>query len=169
VSRSSLGEEELRARYAIVPFDTRHIDEVLAIERSSYTNPWSREAFQYEIEKNPFGWARVALTREEPPRVAGYVVTWIVFEHLHIQNVAVHPQHRRQGLARLLLLLALVEGLSREATTALLEVRRSNVEAQGLYRDLGFREAGERKDYYSSPREDAIVYQRELRRETMPR
>jgi [ribosomal protein S18]-alanine N-acetyltransferase len=162
-------DETLRARYSVVPFDARYLDEVLSIEHASYTHPWRRSAFEYEIERNPLGWARVALSREDPPRVAAYLITWIVFEHLHVQNVAVHPEHRRRGLARFLLILAMEEALSRDATTVLLEVRRSNVGAQRVYLDLGFREAGERKDYYSSPREDAIVFRRELSPETMPR
>lgn len=161
--------QDLDARYAIAPLETPHLDEVLAIERSSYTHPWLPRAFEYEIGKNPVGWARVALTREQTPRVAAYLVSWIVFEHLHLQNVTVHPEHRRHGLGRFLLLHAMEEALAREATTALLEVRRSNVAAQSLYRSLDFREVGARKDYYDSPREDAIVFQRELSRETMPR
>jgi [ribosomal protein S18]-alanine N-acetyltransferase len=164
VSRAAL-EQNVSARYAIVPFEIGHLDEVLAIERESYTHPWSRRAFEYEIEKNPVGWARVALTREDFPRVAAYLVTWIVFEHLHVQNVAVATDHRRRGLARLLLLQAMAEARAREATTVLLEVRRSNVAAQRLYLDLDFLEAGTRKDYYTSPREDAIVLRRDLTRE----
>jgi [ribosomal protein S18]-alanine N-acetyltransferase len=158
-------EESLKARYSVAPFERRHLEEVLAIERASYTHPWPRRAFEYEIDTNPLGWARVALTLEKSPQVAAYLVTWIVFEHLHVQNVAVHPEHRRRGLARFLLLVAMEEAIAREATTVLLEVRRSNLEAQRLYRDLDFREMGVRRDYYTSPREDAIVYRRELRRE----
>jgi ribosomal-protein-alanine N-acetyltransferase len=139
-----------------------HLDEVTAIELESYENPWTRGAFESELGKNPVSWSRVALTTEAPARVAGYCVAWIVFEHIQIQNLAVHPEHRRQGLGRLLLLRALEEGRARGAGAALLEVRRSNEVAQKLYRKLGFLEAGTRGDYYSQPREDALLFRKEL-------
>lgn len=81
--------------------------------------------------------------------VAGYCIVWFVLEELHIQNLAIHPRHRRRGLGRTLVLAALEQGLARGARTALLEVRRSNLAAQTLYQALGFRQTLERKDYYS--------------------
>ena len=152
------------ARYEIVPMGPSHLDEMLAIELESYENPWAKSAFESELGRNPVSWSRVALTSEPPARVAGYCVVWIVFQHVHIQNLAVHPEHRRRGLGRLLLLRALDEGRSRGAAAALLEVRRSNEAAQRLYRDLGFIETGTRRDYYSRPREDAILFRKELGR-----
>jgi ribosomal-protein-alanine N-acetyltransferase len=139
-----------------------HLDEVSGIELESYENPWTKSAFESELGKNPVSWSRVALTTETPARVAGYCVAWVVFEHLHIQNVAVHPEHRRQGLGRLLVLRALEEGRARGVAAALLEVRRSNEVAQKLYRKLGFLKAGTRRDYYSRPREDALLFRKEL-------
>jgi ribosomal-protein-alanine N-acetyltransferase len=155
-------ESDLATRYELVPMDASHLDEVSAIELESYENPWARSAFESELGKYPVSFSQVALTTEAPARVAGYCVTWIVFEHLHIQNLAVHPEHRRRGLGRLILLRALEEGRARGATAALLEVRRSNEAAQNLYRELGFRETGRRRDYYSRPREDALVFRKEL-------
>jgi ribosomal-protein-alanine N-acetyltransferase len=150
------------ARYELVNMNPWHLDEISAIEVGSYENPWARSAFECELGANPVSWSRVALTTEAPARVAGYCVAWILFEHIQIQNLAVHPEHRRQGLGRLLLLRALEEGRARGAAAALLEVRRSNEVAQKLYRKLGFLEAGTRRDYYSQPREDALLFRKEL-------
>ena len=150
------------ARYEIVPMGPSHLDEMMAIELESYENPWARSAFESELGRNPVSWSRVALANDAAGRLAGYCVVWIVFEHVHIQNLAVHPQHRRQGLGRLLLLRALEEGRSRGAAAALLEVRRSNEAAQRLYRGLGFIETSKRRDYYSRPREDALLFRKEL-------
>jgi ribosomal-protein-alanine N-acetyltransferase len=74
----------------------------------------------------------------------------------------VHPAHRRGGLGRRLLERAIEEGRARGARAALLEVRRSNAAAQSLYRALGFVEAGTRRQYYSQPREDALLFRKEL-------
>jgi ribosomal-protein-alanine N-acetyltransferase len=150
------------ARYELVPMDRSHLDEVCAIELESYENPWARTAFESELGKNPASFARVALTTDTPSRVAGYCIAWILFEHVHIQNVAVHPEHRRRGLGRLLLLQALEEGRVRGATSALLEVRPSNEAARRLYRALGFVETGRRREYYAGPREDALLLRKEL-------
>jgi ribosomal-protein-alanine N-acetyltransferase len=139
-----------------------HLDEVVVIELQSYENPWKRAAFESELRKNPASFAQVALTLEPPGKVAGYCVAWILFEHVHIQNLAVHPAHRREGLGRRLLERALAEGRERGAKAALLEVRRSNAPAQSLYRSLGFVEAGARLQYYSRPREDALLFRKEL-------
>jgi ribosomal-protein-alanine N-acetyltransferase len=150
--------------YELVAMSISHLDQILAIERESYENPWSRHAFEAELGKKHGSWSRVALTAEAPPRVAGYCIAWILFEHIHIQNVAVHPEHRRHGLGRHFLARAIEEGRARGAIAALLEVRRSNVPAQTLYRELGFEEAGTRRDYYSQPREDALLFRKELGR-----
>ncbi|HEY7697910.1 MAG TPA: ribosomal protein S18-alanine N-acetyltransferase [Vicinamibacteria bacterium] len=158
-------ESDLSIRYVLAPMELSHLDQVVAIESESYDNPWARNAFECELGSNPVSFPRVALTTEAPPRVAGYCIAWILFEHVHIQNLAVHPAHRRQGLGRLLLLQALSEGRARGATSALLEVRRSNAAAQSLYRRLGFEETGSRREYYSGPREDALVFRKELRGE----
>jgi ribosomal-protein-alanine N-acetyltransferase len=155
-------DADVLTRYAFVAMEHHHLDEVIAIEQASYSSPWSRKSFEYEIGNDPVSFCRVAVTTEPPARVAGYAVAWIVFEHLHIQNVAVHPDHRRAGLGRSLVLRVLDEGKHRGAEWALLEVRRSNAAAQRLYRRLGFREAGERAGYYSQPQEDALLFQREL-------
>lgn len=159
----SLGfESDLRTRYVLAPMAGSHLDEVSAIELESYENPWARSAFESELGSNPVSFSRVALTTETTSRVAGYCVVWIVFEHVHIQNLAVHPEHRRRGLGRFLVLQALEEGRSRGATSALLEVRGSNAAARSLYRTLGFEEMGTRPDYYSLPREDALTLRKEL-------
>jgi ribosomal-protein-alanine N-acetyltransferase len=148
--------------YAFAPMEPSHLDEVVAIEQASYEHPWVRSAFEAELERSPMTRARVALTRGEPSRVAGYCIAWILFEELHIQNLAVHPDHRRRGLGRLLLGRALEEGATEMATKALLEVRRSNQAAQTLYRRFGFEEIGCRENYYSQPREDALLFQKDL-------
>ena len=153
---------DLIARYALSSMEEAHVDEVLAIERMSYTNPWVEDAFRHELEQNAFSRPRVAVTVEEPHTVVGYCVSWILFERVRIQNVAVHPRHRRFGLARHLLGRALVDGLDAGARSAELEVRESNAIALKLYASLGFRVAGERKGYYSRPREDAVLLRREL-------
>lgn len=153
---------DVRARYALWPMEEAHSDDVLEIERLSYSNPWVVDAFHYEVEQNALSRPRVAMTLEEPHTVVGYCVSWLVFDEVHIQNVAVHPRHRGCGLARHLLGRALEEGVDAGVRSAQLEVRASNAIALKLYASLGFSVVGVRKGYYSRPREDAVLLHKEL-------
>ena len=153
---------DLLSRYALEQMTEAHLDEVLGIERLSSSHPWSREAFRRDLEANGFSRPRVATTRHSASRVVGYCVVWIVFDHVQIQNVGVHPDFRRQGVAKMLLHRALEDGAISGATSAQLEVRASNVAAQSLYTSIGFTVAGTRKDYYSQPREDAVLMHKAL-------
>jgi [ribosomal protein S18]-alanine N-acetyltransferase len=128
--------------------------DVLVIERASFSMPWSRGAFLYEIEQNQV--ARCWVGREDG-RIVGYVCLWEVADELHVTNVAVHPDARRRGFAR-----ALVESVFARARAAgnrmvLLEVRPSNTEALALYESFGFRVVGRRRGYYYDTGEDALV------------
>ena len=128
--------------------------DVLVIERASFSMPWSRGAFLYEIEQNQV--ARCWIGREDG-RIVGYICLWEVADELHVTNVAVHPDVRRRGVAR-----ALLESVFARARVAghrmvLLEVRPSNTEALTLYESLGFRVVGRRRGYYYDTGEDALV------------
>ena len=153
---------DLLARYVLRPMAEAHFDEVLEIERLSYSNPWVVDAFRHEVEQNGFSRPRVVMTVEPPKKVVGYCVSWLVFDEVHIQNVAVHPRHPGCGLARHLIGRALEEGVDAGARSAQLEVRASNTIALQLYASFGFRVAGERKGYYSRPRENAVLLHKEL-------
>ncbi len=148
--------------YTIEVMEEKHLDDVVAIENMSHTNPWKLEAFKHELSQNPFSRPRVALTKGAIQNVAGYCVLWVVFEHAHIQNIAVHPHHRRRHLARLLLRAAVAEARDAGAETVALETRRSNDAAQKLYLTEGFSLVGERRGYYSRPSEDAVQFERIL-------
>ena len=153
----------LLSGYTIVEMGVEHLNEVEAIERSSYSNPWPREPFLHEMEDNAFSHPKVAVTTDDARTVAGYCISWLVFKKLQIQNVALHPRHRRRGLGRYLIRRALADGTFGGVVTAELEVRGSNIVAQRLYQILGFRSVGERENHYSRPREDAVLLQKKLR------
>ncbi len=129
---------------------------VMEIERVSFSSPWSEKMLRAEMEGNPF--ARFVLARRKRDReILGYVCYWIVFDELRIMNVAVAPLVRRRGIARLLVDHALAEGRAQRVRRMLLEVRASNEPAVSLYGRYGFIRTGVRKDYYSDPKEDAIL------------
>lgn len=142
----------------------RHADlpEVLAIEVTSFSLPWTEEMFANEL--GPGTVSRMLVARlpaaGDPAPVVGYICVWLVGEELHINNLAVHPRWRQRGIARELLRAALRRGREGGADTAFLEVRASNLAAQALYRQFGFEPVGIRRRYYTHPLEDAVVMRR---------
>ncbi len=135
------------------------LDEVMAIERVSFTMPWSRGAFLYEMEQNSA--ARCWVLREDD-RLVGYLCLWDIADELHITNIAVHPRERRRGVARALLASVLDEARRRSSRLVVLEVRPSNVEALSLYESFGFRVVGRRPGYYYDTGEDALIMETDL-------
>jgi [ribosomal protein S18]-alanine N-acetyltransferase len=135
------------------------LDEVLAIESASFTNPWTREMYLAERE-NP-GVSSCYLARDAAGRVVGFCSVWLVLDELHINNLAVAPDCRGRGAGRALLEHVLREGARLGAGRATLEVRASNQAAFRLYERIGFSVAGIRRNYYTKPIEDALVLWRE--------
>lgn len=135
------------------------LDDVLSIEVESFTNPWTRAMYESELTNE--GVSHFLLARDSAGRAVGFCSFWRVVDEVHVNNLAVRPSHRRCGIGRALLIRMLQDARALGATRALLEVRRSNVEAKRLYESLGFSVAGVRKQYYSHPIEDAIVLWRE--------
>jgi [ribosomal protein S18]-alanine N-acetyltransferase len=133
------------------------IDQVLAIEQASFSMPWSRNLFLSEFRSPRVSSLLVALADSPVRRVSGFIVFWTVEDEMHILNLAVAPEFRRQGIARRLVLSALSHARSKGAKRAFLEVRASNIAAQKLYSRLGFTGTAIRRGYYDTPVEDAVI------------
>jgi len=133
------------------------LDQVLAIEKDSFTMPWSRNLFFAELRNKSVSLMLVALSHAEQRMVAGYIVCWVVADEVHILDLATDPVLRRKGIARQLVLAALRTAYDGGARKAFLEVRESNLPALRLYADLGFVRSHVRQDYYDLPVESAIV------------
>ena len=130
------------------------LDAVTAIEAATFPTPWSRDSFRQELERNV---AARYLVAEMDGQVVGYAGAWIILDESHITNIAIEESRRGLGYGRALTT-ALMQYLSNlGAAYATLEVRRSNLRAQNLYKSLGFVELGVRKRYYEDNREDALI------------
>ncbi|HEX3111851.1 MAG TPA: ribosomal protein S18-alanine N-acetyltransferase [Candidatus Eisenbacteria bacterium] len=148
------------SRLRIGTLTIARIDEVLEIEKLSFSDPWSREMFRSELEVGGGTYARMA---ERDGRLLGYSLAVLVVDEAHLGNLAVHPDARGAGVGQALLddLLAVSE--KRRATRLTLEVRESNERARKFYYRNGFIDVAIRKNYYRNPVEDAIVMLRSLR------
>ena len=139
----------------IIPMKSEHIKQVHDIETTCFSIPWSERAFREELEKGPR--AVYAVARNiETGALLGYGGMWHVVNEGHITNIAVMPDHRREGIGQLLLDYIESEAVRLEMIGLTLEVRMSNEPAQRLYTKNGFRPEGIRKNYYESG-EDAVI------------
>jgi len=135
------------------------LDGVLYVEAESFTNPWTRDMYSWELQNRSVCHIYVVRTPDFP--VAAFCAFWLVFDEIHINNIAVLPQFRGQGMGTTLMQHVLVEARRLGAKRATLEVRASNQAALRLYERLGFYTAATRKHYYSNPVEDALILWRD--------
>lgn len=146
--------------YKLVPMDRSHLAGVAELERLCFSAPWN-EAMLAEELYNPT--ASFIVAEDPEGRVLGYAGLHVVLDEGYIDNVAVRPACRRSGIADRLLDVFCRFGQEHLAFLTL-EVRPSNQAAVALYQKHGFSEAGRRKDYYSDPKEDALLLTREFAR-----
>lgn len=133
------------------------LSQIIAIERESFPSPWTESIFLGEMN-NPI--SRIIVGRDDASQrdwIAGYIVYWLVADELHLHNLAVRRELRRRRVASLLLSEALRSGKSEGAHLITLEVRRSNLPAQGLYKKFGLFVKGVRPGYYGDTGEDALI------------
>ena len=139
--------------------DPRDIDGVMAVDAACFHNPWTREDYLRELADTDRCWVVVA--RAADGAIVGYCAFWRIFDEVHVNNFAVLPAWRRQGLGAALLEHVLAVGAAIGAPRTTLEVRASNTPALALYQGAGFIQAAVRRDYYTKPIEDALVLWRE--------
>ena len=134
-----------------------HVAQIAALEKLCFSDPWSENSVASELN-NPLSLWLVALDGET---VAGYVGSQSVLDGADMMNIAVHPDYRRQGVARELVT-ELTDALAEKGVKILaLEVRQSNAPAIALYEQLGFQQVGLRPNYYRNPRENALIMRKE--------
>lgn len=148
-------------QYTIVPVTADHLDQMEEIERLCFSDPWSRRLLSELLENEA---AATLAAVGEDGTVLGYAGIQVVLDEGYVNNVAVRPEYRRQGVASQLLDVFRRFGEGQGLAFLTLEVRDSNQAARALYARHGFAEAGRRKNYYQHPKEDAIIMTLEFQR-----
>jgi ribosomal-protein-alanine N-acetyltransferase len=153
----------------LAPMQAGDLLTVHAVEQASHAHPWTHGNFADSLRDGH--WAQMLLQAPQPQapvswhvpqgaRLLGHVVAWLGVDEVHLLNLTVAPDSRRQGYASLLLV-ALHEWAQRQAAHAVwLEVRAGNAAAKALYQALGYQEVAVRARYYplsATQREDAVV------------
>lgn len=144
----------LTARVVVDRMRLEDVPAVHEIERLSFRTPWPAYAFEQELRGNRL--ARYVVARAGD-RVVGFAGIWLMVDDAHVTTFGVHPDWRRQGIGRQLLLNVSELSIAIGARRMTLEVRASNHAAQALYQAFGFEIAGRRPRYYTDDGEDALV------------
>lgn len=139
--------------YKLTPMTAEHIPQIAALEQTCFSHPWTEAMLQEELWNDS---AVIIAAEGEDGTVLGYAGLQTVLDEGYINNVAVSPDFRRQGIAGELIAAFVRFGQAKLAFLTL-EVRASNAPAIALYEKYGFQEAGRRKNYYDDPKEDAIL------------
>lgn len=140
------------------PMTIEDVEQVCAIDRLSFSLPWSERSYRFEILENSHACNWIAEIEVDDCRiVVGMIVIWVILDEAHVATIATHPNYRQRGIARRLLAKGLLAAYQRGARQAYLEVRRSNLTAQTLYQAFGFDLVGERLKYYKDNNEDALL------------
>ena len=148
-------------QYTIVPVTADHLDQMEEIERLCFSDPWSRRLLS-ELLENEAAATLAAVGGDGA--VLGYAGIQVVLDEGYVNNVAVRPEYRRQGVASQLLDVFRRFGEGQGLAFLTLEVRDSSQAARARYARHGVVEAGRRKNYYQHPKEDAIIMTLEFQR-----
>jgi len=139
----------------------QRITEIVALDRICLGGLWTENGYRREIDSPNSSLLILDLFDGKSSSSDGIMVgigcLWSIAEEAHITLLAVHPDHRRQGLGQLLLLTLLKDAIARKLAWATLEVNVNNRTAIALYQKFGFEVAGKRKGYYQATGEDAVI------------
>lgn len=135
------------------------VAQVAELEKLCFSAPWSENSIRSELT-NPLSLWLVAVDGDT---IAGYVGSQSVMGEADMMNVAVAPAYRRQGVAERLVELLVDKLTVNNVSSLTLEVRASNEPAIALYRKMSFVQVGRRPNYYTKPKEDALILRKEWR------
>ncbi len=137
----------------------KDIGAVIGIEEKCFPIPWTRGAFEQELEGNKLALYLVAVVRGQ---VVGYGGMWLIIDEAHITNIAIEPEFQGKGVGTKLTGALIHEACLKNIKGITLEVRQSNIIAQNLYKKMGFIPSGIRPEYYGDNGEDALIMWKEI-------
>jgi len=108
------------------------LDEILAIENSSFSRPWSKDVFVRELQIPISRNLMAKIRKDRYDEIAGYVTYWIIAGELQVHKIAVREDLRKSGIASMLMAEMIKLSQSEGIAVCSLEVSRSNEGAKRL-------------------------------------
>jgi ribosomal-protein-alanine N-acetyltransferase len=135
---------------------TSDIETITRIENQQFSHPGKTHQFISELTHDiSYFYVCEDVSKKE---VVGYIIFWIIEETMELHTIAVSKQYKQKGIGKRLFLFMMETAKKKKVEEIFLEVRCSNTEAIAFYESFHFQQVGVRKDYYSSPQEDALIY-----------
>lgn len=139
--------------YILTQGGEKHLDALEKLENICFSSPWTRQQLMSQLPDDRHTFFVVEYMGE----AVAYIGMMYILDEGYISNVAVSPEHRRKGLADMLIKNLMEFAAEKGLSFVTLEVRQSNAPAISLYEKHGFTNVGRRKNYYDLPKEDAIL------------
>ena len=132
----------------------KDVDGIYEIEAANFEFPWSKKSIENSIVNDDL--QDIVIT-EVDGTLVGYIYYMIVFDEIHIANVAVKSEFRGQKIS-LDLFDFLTKKADDEKLKITLEVAEKNKIAINLYRKYNFKISGKRNNYYGIDRDAYIMW-----------
>lgn len=139
-----------------------HLNGVAELEKLCFHQPWSANSLEL-LTREGIGVGYLCVDKANSDTVTAYGGMLITVDEGQITNIAVHPDHRREGLGTAIVRALLRHAQNERLASVTLEVRASNAAAIALYKQAGFAEVGRRKGFYTRPTEDALIMEIQLK------
>lgn len=134
---------------------TQDLPALLALEETCFpADAWSEQALASHLASTH----SYAILLEEAEEAVGFLTGSLIPPEGELYRIATTPAHRGKGIAEKLITRFFADLAERGCDSIYLEVRESNTAARHLYEKHGMQVVGRRKQYYESPKEDAILY-----------
>lgn len=150
--------ERIESEAVIREMSEKDIAEIARLEKECFSEPWSENSLKDELKNVT---ARFFVLKKGE-KVLGYIGANNIFREVYITNVAVFENARGKGYGERLLRRLICQSKAENAVFVTLEVRKSNKKAISLYEKCGFKPVGERKNFYSNPTENGLIYTLDL-------
>jgi len=139
----------------------KYIDIIYKLEMKIFTDPWTKKMIKGEFNNKLAVVLGVINTKTK--ELVGYSFLFNVYDEIHINNIALKNNYRKKGMGKKLLDYIINYGKENNFSRITLEVRESNEGALKLYYKNGFILISKRTDYYSNPKEDALILMKNLK------
>ena len=139
--------------FDIIKMSEAHISEIAELEKICFSKPWSENTLRYQLTDDCANFFAAVSNN----KIIGYCGCHIAADECYTDNIAVFPDYRKNGLGKALTIKLIETAEEKKCAFISLEVRPSNTAAVHMYKKLGFEIVRKRKNFYSSPTEDAFI------------
>jgi len=150
--------------YTIQDILEQDIEDILLLLSAESIAQYNTQTLQYMLHNTSYTLLKCTHnTEQHQNNIAGYIIWHTLFNNSDIISLYIHPLHRRQGLASLLLhnMYITLQALQQTSHDIFLEVSQENYNAIALYKKHLFETIHARKNYYTNG-SDAIVMQKTI-------